>query len=98
MNFKVLEYRVEPVKLTNYKIEEIGNSTVKTKKKKDYDYYICDNCREKIIISKKIEDRNGGIMKVPINSYKSLNLAICNRCLRPVLKEINKFYNTDFGV
>lgn len=96
MNLKALECRVKPIKLTSYKIEELGNSTVKTKKKKDYDYYICDYCKEKIILSKKIDDRTGGILKVPITSHKMLNLAVCNKCLRPVLKEINDNYRTNF--
>lgn len=96
MNLKALECRVKPIKLTNYKIEELGNSTVKTKKKKDYDYYICDNCKEKIILSKKTDERTGGILKVPITSYKMLNLAVCNKCLKPVLKAINKAYKTNF--
>lgn len=96
MNLKALECRVKPIKLTNYKIEELGNNTVKTKKKKDYDYYICDYCKEKIILSKKIEDRTGGIVEIPIDSYKRLNLALCNKCLKPVLELINKAYGTNF--
>lgn len=96
MDFRVLECRLEPAKLSHYIIEQLGNNTVKTKKKKAYDYYICDNCKERIILSKKINERTGGIMKVPINSYKCLNLALCNKCVKTVLKELNKFYGTNF--
>lgn len=96
MDFRILECRVAPVKLSHYIIEQQGSNTVKTKKKKDYDYYICDNCKEKIILSKKIDEKTGGIMKVPINSYKSLNLALCNKCVKPVLKAINEAYGTNF--
>lgn len=96
MDFRALECRVLPVKQTHYIIEQQGSNIVKTKKKKDYDYYICDNCKEKIILSKKIDERTGGIMKVPINSYKSLNLALCNKCVKPALKAINEAYRTNF--
>lgn len=92
MDFRALECRVEPIKQTHYIIEQEGSNTVKAKKKKDYDYYICDNCKERIVLYKK----QGGILRVPINSYKSLNLALCTKCLKPVLKEINKFYGTNF--
>lgn len=34
MELKALECRVEPVKLTKYKIEQPGSNTVKAKKKK----------------------------------------------------------------
>ncbi len=96
MDFRVLECRIEPAKLTQYEIEELGNNTTKTKKKKAYDYYICDNCKERIVLSKNINERMGGIMKVPINSYKCLNLALCNKCVKPVLKAINEAYRTNF--
>lgn len=45
MDFRALECRVEPIKQTHYIIEQEGSNTVKAKKKKDYDYYICDNCK-----------------------------------------------------
>lgn len=96
MDFRVLECRIEPIKQTFYQIEELGNNCVKTKKKKIYDYYICDYCKEKIIITKKITDRMGGIMHVPINSYKDLKLAVCNKCAKPVIKELNDYYNKNF--
>ena len=96
MDFRALECRVEPIKQTHYIIEQEGSNTVKAKKKKDYDYYICDNCKERIVLYKKQSERQGGILRVPINSYKSLNLALCNKCLKPVLKEINKYYKQNF--
>ena len=96
MDLKVLECRIDPVKKTQYSIKEKGNSTVKTKKEKEYDYYICDYCKERIVVTKKQEDRTGGIMSVPITSSKSLNLALCCKCLKPALKEINNHYRTNF--
>ena len=92
MDFKALECRVKPVKLTQYKIEQEGSNVVKSKKTKEYDYYLCDKCKEKIIMTIKFEDRTGGLLSVPISSSKSLELALCNKCLKKTLKEINKFY------
>lgn len=53
MDFKALECRVKPVKLTQYKIEQEGSNVVKSKKTKEYDYYLCDKCREKIVMTNK---------------------------------------------
>jgi len=96
MCFKELENRDKPEKFTHYIIEQKGNNVVKTKKKKDYDYYICDRCKEKIIMTKKYDERKGGLLSIPISDSKSLELALCNSCLKPTLKEINKQYKSNF--
>lgn len=93
MNLKALECRVEPIKCTKYKIEEPGSNTVKSKKKKEYDYYICDYCKEKIILHKDKIKRNGGIARFPITSYKKITLALHDKCLKPVRKVFNETYN-----
>ena len=61
-----------------------------------YEYYICDYCGDKIILTKKEDERMGGILNTPINDFKVLKLALCSKCLKQALKEINEFYNTNF--
>lgn len=92
-NIKLLECRTVPVKLTQYKIEIQGSSTTKSKKTKEYDYYLCDNCGERIIISKKWEQRTGGVIEVRTGYKNRLKLAVCNKCLNDVRKAINEAYN-----
>lgn len=96
MNFKVLECRAKPVKLVQYKIEQEGSNVVNSKKKKEYEYYLCDRCKEKIIMTKEYDKRTGGLLSVPISNSKRLELAICNKCLKKTLKEINEFYEKNF--
>lgn len=93
MNLRALECRVEPVKCTKYIFEEIGSNTVKAKKKKDYDYYVCDYCKKTIILYKDRSKRDGGIASFPINSYKKMTLALHNRCLKATRKIFNDTYN-----
>ena len=62
-----------------------------------YEYYICDYCGDKIILNKQKEDeRKGGILNAPIKDFRDLKLALCSKCLKQALKEINEFYNTNF--
>lgn len=97
MDFKALECRIAPIKQTHYQIESLGNQCVRTRKKKGYEYYICDNCGERIILSnKKTSERTGGVMHVPISSCKELRLALCNKCAKPTIKKINEFYGKNF--
>jgi len=35
-------------------------------------------------------------MHVPISSSKELKLALCNKCAKPTIKQINEFYGTNF--
>lgn len=91
-NWKNLEVRRSPVKNPYYRIEIEGGPTHNSKKKMEYEYYICDFCGEKIKIEKDIEKRTGGIVRIPITSHKNLVLALHNRCLKPTLKEINQTY------
>ena len=89
------EARVEPLKQTYYEIEIPGSNTTASKKKRAYDYYLCDNCGEKIIVSENRDKQIGGIVHIPIKSYKKMTLALCNKCLKPVLKAVNEAYGTN---
>lgn len=92
-DIKNIETMKMPAKITHYKIDFPGGPTHKSKKKIDYEYYLCNFCGKEIKIEKEIDKRTGGIVKVPINDYKTLSLALHNKCLKPCLKEINETYN-----
>lgn len=62
MNFRALECRKEPILCKHEIIIEEGSFTTKSKKKTDYTYYICDECKEKIIMHDKKSDRDGGLV------------------------------------
>lgn len=77
-------------KYTKYK-DPMGEAKhlVKYKKEKNYDYYKCDYCNEEIKILNKIHEMTGGIAIFPDSLTKrgKLKLVLCNKCLKPVLKE-----------
>lgn len=96
-NWKNFEARREPIKNPKYKIHFEGNQTANTVKEIVYEYYLCDRCESEIKIldnNRKIQD--GGIVQIPISRYSKLKLALCNKCLRSTLKEINEIYGTNF--
>lgn len=88
-------------KYVQYKEEQREAShLVKYKKEKEYDYYKCDYCKEKIIINKDKTKMTGGTVVFPaaLTQKNDLHLALCNKCLNPVLKAfeealIEKNYN-----
>lgn len=67
---------------------------VKYKDEKDYDYYKCDYCNSEIKIFKGVKrhDMLGGTVILPNSLTKrgELKLALCNKCLRPVLKKFEE--------
>lgn len=91
-NWNYLEARKAPVKNPHYKVEIEGGPTHSSKKKLEYEYYICDYCGEPIKIETKVDKRKGGTVRIPIISHKTLLLALHNKCLKPTLKEINEIY------
>lgn len=93
MDFKDIERRTKPEKKIIWTIIEQGTAVSRAKKKKDYEYYICDFCKEKIIINKKWENTGGGILELRVNDFKKIKLALHNRCFIAARKEINKNYN-----
>lgn len=96
-DWKILEVRKGPVKNPKYKILFEGNQTANTIKEVIYEYYLCDNCGSEIkIIKNKKKIADGGIIEIPIKKHSKLNLALCNKCLKPTLKEINIIYGTNF--
>lgn len=70
-----IKYRKEPIKHT-----------------KLYDYYICDNCGSEIKLDIKQTERSGGIAILPNSLTKcgELKVALCNKCVKDVLKQLEK--------
>ena len=66
-----------------------GGNVVNYKKEKLYDYYICDCCGEEIKILKQKHEMTGGIVIMPYTVTKKgdIKLALCNKCLKPVLSQ-----------
>ena len=94
-NIKNFEARVDVPVLTKWKYREIGNSTTKSVKEKEYDYYLCDYCGDEIRVEKDYRKRLGGIVEIPVNNYRKLKLALCTKCLKPVLKIVRKEYDIE---
>ena len=69
-----------------------GSHLVKVKKEILYKYYKCDYCGDEIKIMSKKQDMSGGIVVLPQTLTKrgELKLAICNKCLNPLLKEFEE--------
>lgn len=65
---------------------------VNHKKEKLYKYYKCDYCGAEIKILKKTQEMTGGIATIPhtITKRGELKLALCNKCLKPALKEFEE--------
>lgn len=78
-----------------YTKENATHLTGKSKAKKVYDYYICDYCGAEIPISKKWQDQKGGVIefKDSITGIGKVKMALCNKCLKPVLKELEENKN-----
>lgn len=86
-------YRGSVVKHIKYKdTEDAAKHLVKHKKEKEYEYYICDHCGKEIEIKKEKYKMSGGIVVIPesISKRKDFELALCNKCLNPVLKELER--------
>lgn len=75
---------------TKMKTIESGNSVVNAIRQKYYDYYKCDYCGSEIKIKKKRHEMTGGIAIIPhtITRRGELKLALCSKCLKPALKEL----------
>lgn len=76
---------------TKYKVQDSSN-VINCKRKKEYDYFICDFCGNEIEIKKKQEEMVGGIDVLPysLTGMHNLKIALCNKCVKPLLKELEK--------
>ena len=62
---------------------------------KDYDYYICDYCKSEIRLDLKQYERSGGIVILPHTLTRCGNIAValCNKCVKKVQKELEERLN-----
>ena len=88
-----LKYRAKPEKYTKYENNtNIATHLTNNKPKKLYDYYKCDFCGEEIKITKKWEERTGGLITLPetLTRNMSVVVALHNKCLKQALKEFEE--------
>lgn len=87
-----IKYRKEPVKQTKVQHLEEKNNLVKRKVDKLYEYYVCDYCGSEIRLDIKQTERSGGIAILPNSLTKcgELKVALCNKCVKNVLKQLEK--------
>lgn len=87
-----IKYRKEPEKYAKMQYLEEKNNIVKRKAKKLYDYCICDYCGSEIRLDIKQTERSGGIAVLPNSLTKcgELKVALCNKCVKCVLKQLEK--------
>lgn len=75
--------RGKPIKYQSYATNDRG------RKIKEYDYLICDRCGDKIPLIKPKQLRKGGTVTLSyvITKYRTIELALCSKCINPTLKE-----------
>lgn len=89
-NLSKFKYRDKIQILTKEVKEDTGSNLLKAKVIKKYQYYICDYCGQEIRLDKRFEERDGGICTFRPSLIKAnfiIELALHNRCLKPVVKE-----------
>lgn len=89
MDYLYLRDRQKIEKHTKYKECERSNVT-KSKKEKEYEYYLCDYCLKEIKIKTKKYEMSGGICTIPqsLTKKESLKLVLHNKCLKPAIMEL----------
>ena len=93
INFNEISSRNTIPKYSKMKTKLEGSHLVNRKVEKEYDYYKCDYCGDEIkILKKKQEIMSGGVATIPhtVTRRGAINLALCNKCLKPLLKEFEK--------
>lgn len=95
-NLYSLSYRVSVPVYTKMKPKDGASQVINYKKEKLYDYYKCDYCGAEIrILEDKRNEMTGGIVKIPytVTRRSELLLAVCNKCIKPMLKEFEEEQN-----
>ena len=90
--FRELEYRKEIPIYEKNAPKPAGSHLIKVKTERLYKYYKCDYCGNEIIIKDKRYEMTGGIVELPhtLTHRGDIKLAVCNKCLKPLVKEIEK--------
>lgn len=80
----------EHTKYTEKKTKNHLSNDKNYRKEVLYKFYICDYCGSEIKIEKEKSEMSGGIWEVPntLSKRKNLKLCLCNKCLKPVIKEL----------
>ena len=95
-NISFYKAREKPQKQSKYE-EQVGVKHL-TKENTNilYEYYVCDYCKEEIKVTKKWEEKTGGVVKLPKTLTMldfEICLVLCNKCLNPVVNEFEKMKN-----
>lgn len=92
INFNEISSRGTIPKYSKMKAKPESSHLVNHKVEKEYDYYKCDYCGDEIKILKKRQEMTGGVVTIPhtVTRRGAINLALCNKCLKPLLKEFEK--------
>lgn len=75
--------------------EETKSNILKAKVLERYQYLKCDYCGDEIRLDIKFQERTGGT-KVFSHSFTKcgkIELVLCNKCLKPVIKEFEEKNN-----
>lgn len=91
-NKRLIECRKDVPILTKYKILEIGTNVTNSRKEEDYKYMQCDYCEEEIRVEDDPQKRTGGVHTIRITQTKSIKIAAHNKCVKPLIKEINEAF------
>lgn len=72
--------------------EKTKSNVIKAKILGRYQYLLCDYCGDEIRLDKKKADRTGGthIFQQSLTKCGKIELALCNKCLKPVIKEFEE--------
>lgn len=90
-NYQYYQTRQEIEKHKKVKKEFAAHLT-NTKKHVEYEYYVCDFCKNEIRIKNKQYEQSGGVVIIPatVTKRKAIKLALCNSCLNKVLAEFDE--------
>ena len=92
INLYYCSARTEIIKHKKFKPKPEAAHLVKYKPELEYEYYICDYCQKEIKIEKKWENKTGDIVVLPstITGREPIKIAIHNKCLGPLIKELEE--------
>lgn len=92
LNIHQLKTRKEIPKYIKEEKTNDDSNVVRTQKKKLYEYYKCDYCKDEIRLDKKQHERSGGIVTFPKELTKcgDVTMVLCNKCLKKVIEEFEK--------
>lgn len=91
-NFNI-ENREKPQIFTKYEEDtDVLSHLTKVKKKKLYNYYLCDYCGNEIKIKTKGEEKTGGTITLSetLTKRKRIKIVCCNKCLAKVIREFEE--------